>query len=112
LVKVVFTPEKRRARYVNTGGIPMAASGEFFDGKLELESSGLQSRMRPKSLTANYSSGVTGLSGSSSQEFGIAGPIEYNTKRRTTLYLRLVSEDDDNEPYPLSVNSTPIPPRV
>lgn len=106
LVTVTFTPEKRQTWQEFNSRPEVLENTGMFDLGLQSRSANLYSM--PKSLTA----GTTGLSGKSNQTFGIAEKIRYDTSRRTTIHLRLVGEDGGDEPLPLSVCSTPIPPLI
>ena len=60
--------------------------------------------------SASYSSGGTGLSGSSSQTFKTVGHLDYDESAFVTITLRLVAENDDPRPLrPLVASSTPVP---
>ena len=57
-----------------------------------------------------YSAGGTGLSGKSEQKFIDVKPLDYNESAFVQINLRLVCNDD--EPRPLTPNSTLIPPPI
>ena len=62
-------------------------------------------------VTRGLSSGGTGLSGKSRQEFVETNALNHDYLRQTTINLRLVCRED-NGPRPLTAFSTPVPPRV
>jgi hypothetical protein len=61
---------------------------------------------------SGISAGGTGLSGTSSQKFGIAKPIEYDEANVFTINLRLIALEELPLIEPLSPRSTPVPPPV
>jgi hypothetical protein len=100
LVKVTFTPERKRD-YVSRPPRPILYSrGDMYCLTTSRGMSGA-------------SPGGTGLSGESGQRFGIADYIEYDYSRQTTIHLRLVCRNDGSrDPRPLTSTSNPIPPRI
>lgn len=116
LIQVKFIPEKRREVYrtsgaggqsVNTSNSPLRSlwlSG--YNGNRESD---------PRLATKGMSAGGTGLGQQSSQQFTTASPIkEIDEARVTTISLRLVcddSEDEISELKPMQT-STPVPPPI
>lgn len=100
VIKVTFTPEKRYEQ-VKTSKPDVVYRGG---------ARGMSASYSPVTLGA----GGTGLSGMSSQHFGIANEIQYDYSQETVIHLRLVERNMSyaNEARPLTQYSTPIPPRV
>lgn len=104
LVKVTFTPEKIQSVSVHyTMSMGTDESWPSYRANTSV--------VRCSTGSAKgLSSGVTGLSGRSVQQFGTAHAITYDLLQQTVIHLRLVCED--GEPRPLTAFSTPVPPAV
>ncbi len=122
LVKVTFTPEVRPRPLPRTRGsssasyaMPAAAAPMQWDETSSAPASYGISKSASLGMAdsgaESYSAGGTGLSGHSSQTFGVAQPINLDYSRQTVIHLRLVCKDED-QPRPLTSHSTPVPPRV
>ena len=116
LVRVVFTPERRREPAVVPDYLvdPFVTSSlrprryDRFHGVRELtESAG-----EGVASASGYSAGGTGLSGHSQQWFGQADEIEYDYSRQTVVHLRLVARGNTATVRSLTSFSTPVPPAV
>ncbi len=111
LIKVTFTPEKE----VRPATVSVGYSGTAtYRGLGDTYSSDVYSM--PKGIDMSFtsqsrSSGGTGLSGHSNQQYGQAAEIEYDYSGQTVIHLRLVCKDDDGV-RPLTQYSTPVPPRI
>ena len=78
LIQVTFLPEKPQAR-------PLA--------RLETEEETESEDFGAEDLCESVSAGGTGLSGESSQRFGMAGQIEHDVSQQTVISLRLVCRE-------------------
>jgi hypothetical protein len=94
LIKVTFTPEIPRKRYVNQ----WLGINEVHVYKTEWTP--------VEGSTWSYDN-----CSKSNQKFWDAGEIDYDLSQRTTIYLRLVAKKDDG-PRPLVERSNKIPPRL
>jgi hypothetical protein len=95
LVSVTFMPEKRRIFHPTQDFLGEGAMRSFGGGM------------------KGMSSGGTGLSGHSSQNFSSVASLDYDNAKITTIHVRLFCVDEKNDPRPLrSLNETAIPERV
>jgi len=103
LVKVTFTPEKRRPPVNYTPGA--------YDAPV---ASGPAASFSMRGAESKGCSGGTGLSGESRQRFVEVGSIEYDYAQQTTIFLRLIARPvgGSDGPRPLTSFSTQIPPRL
>jgi hypothetical protein len=97
LVRVRFTPERRRERKADTGGIlrsmsvrPMSMDPGYWGGTTETSIADGASCGIPMGAAA----GVTGLSGHSGQTFTTVGPLDYDATEEVVITLRLVAPVD------------------
>ncbi len=133
LVKVTFTPEKKR---IPSNPIPRMREGSYFKGDSweGAVSIGAANRVNASldnghsfqafsARASNYSDlpagqeiseGGTGLSGHSGQTFINVGTIEHDLSQQTVISLRLVGiqRQGKEEPRPLVSHANPVPPRV
>ena len=77
----------------------------------DLVAKGVPTRGTP-TAQAGVTSGVTGLSGHSGQQFVSVDSITYDYSQRTTITLRLVCPSSSPHPLTPAPLSTPIPPPV
>jgi len=120
LIEVVFTPEimwtyvsaATSEPAVTRKSIPMygyddnSTAGRSFSDTQECYT--VSNSTREGSL----SSGGTGLSGKSNQNFSNAQSIQYDYSAETTINLRLVTRSHGDEPRPLTQFANPVPPVV
>lgn len=103
LVKVTFTPEKVVAAVNHAQWQPQVKS-------INERQATYTATCSTGGSAQSLSSGITGLSGRSSQVFGNAVAITHDYSQQTVIHLRLVTESV--EPRPLTQCSTPVPPVV
>jgi hypothetical protein len=114
LVQVTFRPEKapvRRGQHVNSShGI----SGQSCGGEREEKTSGgILRTMSLGCVPASMESGMTGLSGQSSQQFDTVAPLDYDPSGETIISIRLVAISGQDQPRELKAtpkaNQVPNP---
>ncbi len=101
LVQVTFTPEKRRPVY--------RPAMDAMEAESLCESAGGSGSFKSKCAR---SAGGSGLSGRSSQRFGVADQIEYDYSQQTVISLRLVCREpyvDDIRPLNPAPHANPVP---
>lgn len=115
LVKVTFTPEKAvtsfSVTYTPEEPYPLPEPkwrGETNVTYTDTNTGSISYAAAPQAK--GLSSGGTGLSGHSHQQFGQAAWMNLDYSQSTTIHLRLVCKE--NGPRPLTSYSTPVPPRV
>ncbi len=102
LVQVTFTPEKRRRPVYR----PMM---DAMEAESLCESAGGSGFFKSK---CTRSAGGTGLSGRSSQRFGVANQIEYDYSQQAAISLRLVCQEayvDEIRPLNPAPHANPAP---
>ena len=100
LVKVTFTPEKKRV---------VSDSWTYCSKGVQEEYTSAWRGAVP-SASSGYEAGGTGLSGESNQRFHNVATLDYDYSQQTVIHLRLVCKNGD--PRPLTAYSTPVPPSV
>lgn len=119
LIKVVFTPEVMPTEKHN----PVyevykdSTTGEVWTYSQYYTTSG--EAYTPENTSASWvttnsttTSGGTGLTGKSNQDFSVAEGIHLDLSNQTVIHLRLVKRKDGSPVRPLTQFSTPIPPPV
>jgi len=113
LVSVIFTPEYQ-THYTVTYGTwnprPITTTETWFRSNTNTGND-YPVVMAAMAASRELSSGGTGLSGKSKQEFVETNALAYDYSRQTTINLRLVCRED-NGPRPLTSFSNPVPPRI
>jgi len=126
LIEVVFTPEiawTYVAYNTSLGENVEPSTSPPYQGVSYDDNSSTAGPLRPEQVIASYtvsnstrkgslSSGGTGLSGKSNQNFSNAQSIQYDYSAQTTINLRLVTRSHGDEPRPLTQFANPVPPVV
>ena len=117
LVKVTFTPEKRQ-EWVAPTNTYWIRSDQPWEYVLQYSS---ENPRGIKEITSCYAmmnsgptsrAGGTGLSGTSNQKFSDASCIVYDYTQQTVIHLRLIANNENEGPRPLTSFSTQVPPRI